>query len=90
MPCANARRRLRSPPSATSASGCLEKSVQRPSPTRYTAPAILTAVNATADDTTSAESPSVAAVMCTSVPTWMPSTEAMPARRPCSIERATT
>ena len=69
MPCANARRRLRSPPSATSASGCLEKSVHRPSPTRYTAPAILTAVNATADDRTSAESPSVAAVMCTSVPT---------------------
>ena len=34
IPCANARRRLRSPPSATSASGRREKSVQSPSPMR--------------------------------------------------------
>jgi hypothetical protein len=50
----------------------------------------LTTVNATADETMSAESPTVAAAMWTSVPTWIPSTDASPARRPCWIERATT
>ena len=57
---------------------------------RYAAPAIFTAVNATADETTSADSPTVAAAMWTSVPTWIPSTDARPARRPWWIERATT
>ena len=55
-----------------------------------TAPATFTTVNATADETTSAESPTVAAVMWTSVPTWMPSTDTSPARLPWSMERATT
>ena len=48
-----------------------------------------TTVNAVADDTRIAESPTVAAARWTSVPTWIPSTEASPAPRPWWMLRVT-
>jgi hypothetical protein len=47
-------------------------------------------VNAAAEDASSAETPSAAATVCTTVPVWMPRTEAIPAARPWSIDRVVT
>ena len=46
-------------------------------------------MNAVADETRIAERPTVAKARCTSVPTWMPSTEARPAPRPWWMLRVT-
>src|SRR5206468_2551215 len=61
-----------------------------PSTIRYAAPAYFTIENAVADATSSDEMPTAAAVTWTSVPVWMPSTEATPARRPPPIVWPTT
>jgi hypothetical protein len=42
-----------------------------------------------AEEATSADSPTVAALTCTSVPVSTPSAEARPIRRPCAMLRVT-
>ena len=54
-----------------------------PTAIRYAAPRYLTTSKASADEASSAERPTVAATMWTSVPVVIPATETSPARRPC-------
>src|SRR5262245_64200394 len=49
---------------------------------RYAAPRYLTTSKAMAEEASSAERPTVAAAMCTSVPVVIPATETIPAWRP--------
>jgi hypothetical protein len=67
----------------------LSSSRRTPSRTRYDAPAYLTTENAPADEASSADTPAVAAAMCTSPPTCTPSADTRPARRPSPRLRVT-
>src|SRR6516225_8913243 len=60
-----------------------------PRTTKYAEPAYLTMPNPTAEDTSSAERPRVAATTCTNVPVQIPATDTRPAARPCSMLRVT-
>ena len=63
--------------------------VRAPRYSRYAAPRYLTTANAVGECAITADSPAVAAAMCTSVPASTPSAEANPARRPCDTVRVT-
>ena len=89
-PSAKSRRRLRGGRCGSVSSGSARpSSVLIPITIRYSAPSTLTTVNAVADETRIADSPTTANVRCTSVPTWIPSTEASPAARPWWMLRVT-
>ena len=66
----------------------LPRSVRTPIQAKYAAPAHLTMVNASADATSRAERPAVAARACTNLPTPTASADVTPARQPWPMPRA--